>query len=78
MFENLSERLSGVFDRLTKQGALSEDDYDVPACTSHLSTPDGKNTCMSGGCLARRACPVAQKYQRDPAQSAYHMSQFFK
>jgi signal recognition particle subunit SRP54 len=26
MFENLSERLSGVFDRLTKQGALSEGD----------------------------------------------------
>ena len=26
MFEHLSERLSGVFDRLTKQGALSEDD----------------------------------------------------
>ena len=26
MFENLSERLVGVFDRLTKQGALSEDD----------------------------------------------------
>ncbi len=26
MFENLSERLSGVFDRLTSQGALSEDD----------------------------------------------------
>jgi signal recognition particle subunit SRP54 len=26
MFENLSERLSGVFDRLTKQGALSDTD----------------------------------------------------
>jgi signal recognition particle subunit SRP54 len=26
MFENLSERLSGVFDRLTKQGALSDAD----------------------------------------------------
>ena len=26
MFENLSERLAGVFDRLTKQGALSEED----------------------------------------------------
>ncbi|WP_116132394.1 signal recognition particle protein [Tropicimonas sp. IMCC34043] len=26
MFESLSERLSGVFERLTKQGALSEDD----------------------------------------------------
>jgi signal recognition particle subunit SRP54 len=26
MFENLSERLGGVFDRLTKAGALSEAD----------------------------------------------------
>src|SRR6056297_884025 len=26
MFENLSERLSGVFDRLTKQGSLTEED----------------------------------------------------
>ena len=26
MFENLSNRLSGVFDRLTKQGSLSDDD----------------------------------------------------
>jgi len=26
MFENLSERLSGVLDRLTRQGSLSEDD----------------------------------------------------
>ena len=26
MFENLSERLGGVFERLTRQGALSEDD----------------------------------------------------
>jgi signal recognition particle subunit SRP54 len=26
MFESLSDRLSGVFDKLTKQGALSEDD----------------------------------------------------
>ena len=26
MFENLSQRLSNVFDRLTKQGALSEED----------------------------------------------------
>ncbi|MEM7525798.1 MAG: signal recognition particle receptor subunit alpha, partial [Pseudomonadota bacterium] len=26
MFEGLSERLSGVFDKLTKQGALSEAD----------------------------------------------------
>ncbi len=29
MFENLSERLSGVFDKLTKQGALSDEDVSV-------------------------------------------------
>ena len=29
MFESLSERLGGVFDRLTKQGALSEADVDA-------------------------------------------------
>jgi signal recognition particle subunit SRP54 len=29
MFENLSERLGGVFDRLTKQGALTEADVQV-------------------------------------------------
>ena len=29
MFENLSDRLGGVFDRLTKQGALSEDDVNA-------------------------------------------------
>ncbi|MEI4471443.1 signal recognition particle protein [Frigidibacter sp. MR17.24] len=29
MFENLSDRLSGVFDRLTKQGALSAEDVEV-------------------------------------------------
>ena len=29
MFESLSERLGGVFDRLTKAGALSEADVDA-------------------------------------------------
>ncbi len=29
MFENLSDRLSGVFDKLTRQGALSEEDVSV-------------------------------------------------
>ncbi|MFN3526935.1 MAG: signal recognition particle protein [Paracoccus sp. (in: a-proteobacteria)] len=29
MFENLSDRLGGVFDRLTKQGALSEEDVNA-------------------------------------------------
>ena len=29
MFENLSDRLSGVFDKLTRQGALSDEDVSV-------------------------------------------------
>ncbi len=29
MFENLSERLGGVFDRLTKQGALTDADVET-------------------------------------------------
>ena len=29
MFESLSDRLGGVFDRLTKAGALSEADVDA-------------------------------------------------
>src|SRR5687767_12135454 len=29
MFDNLSERLSGILDRLTRRGALSEEDVDI-------------------------------------------------
>ncbi|MBE9476736.1 MAG: signal recognition particle receptor subunit alpha, partial [Proteobacteria bacterium] len=29
MFENLSDRLSGVFDKLTRKGALSDEDVSV-------------------------------------------------
>lgn len=54
-------------------GALGETGYDVPACHAHLN---GQNSCMTGGCLVRRACPVSQTYARMPEQSAYHMRQF--
>ncbi len=37
MFENLSERLGGVFERLTKQGALSE--ADVQAAMREVRGP---------------------------------------
>ncbi|WP_138935502.1 ferredoxin [Roseovarius arcticus] len=58
--------------------ALSaERGYDVTACHTFLDTPAGDD-CLSQGCKARRACPVSQKYGRDPAQSAFHMSYFHK
>ncbi|MEL6466815.1 MAG: ferredoxin [Pseudomonadota bacterium] len=49
--------------------------YDVPACKAYLDTPRG-DTCMTGGCLARRACPVSQSFARPDAQSAFHMKAF--
>ena len=43
MFENLSERLSGVFDKLTKQGALSEDDVKTALRVAPIRVEPGKN-----------------------------------
>jgi len=56
-------------------GALSADIYDVTACQTHLRTPEGES-CMSHGCLARRACPVSQISGRTSEQSAFHMQAF--
>lgn len=56
-------------------GALDGTGYDVPACKSYLDTSAGQ-TCMTGGCLARRICPVSQSHPRARAQSAFHMKAF--
>ena len=55
--------------------ALTGAGYDVPACHGYLDTAPGQD-CLSRGCLARRACPVSQRYDRMPAQSAWHMARF--
>ncbi len=49
--------------------------YDVNGCKTHLSSSEGQ-TCMSGGCLSRLACPVSQTHPRAPQQSAFHMRAF--
>ncbi len=49
--------------------------YNVAACHGHLNTPEGQ-TCMTGGCLARLACPLSAGAERDPEQSAHHMRAF--
>ncbi len=57
-------------------GALnSQSFYDVSACHDHLSTVQGQ-TCMTGGCLARLACPLSIGAGRNPEQSAHHMKAF--
>lgn len=60
--------------RTTCPVAAFDGGYDVAACKSHLSSDAGVN-CMSGGCLARRACPIGQG-RRMPAQSGFHMKAF--
>ena len=51
--------------------------YDVAACHAYLDTKAGQD-CMNFGCRARRACPISQSFERDPAQSALHMRSFHK
>jgi N-methylhydantoinase A/oxoprolinase/acetone carboxylase beta subunit len=55
--------------------AFSGAAYDVPACAGHLHSPQGQD-CMSTGCLARRACPVAADLRYLPEHAAFHMAAF--
>ncbi len=55
--------------------AFSGEEYDLAGCRNHLSTEAG-NACMSGGCLARLACPVGRDYIHAPEQMGFHMRAF--
>jgi len=56
-------------------GAFQAEGYDVGACASHISAPQGKG-CLSGGCLARGACPLGERYIYEPDHLAFHMAAF--
>ncbi len=55
--------------------AFQDDSYDVGACVHHLGKPDGSK-CMSGGCLARHACPFGRDYVYSGEQANFLMSAF--
>lgn len=55
--------------------AFDGQSYDVGACGTYLKSGAGEN-CMTGGCLARRACPVGKGFQYLPAQAKFHMRAF--
>ncbi|GAB5467786.1 MAG: 4Fe-4S dicluster domain-containing protein [Rhodospirillales bacterium] len=55
--------------------AFSSTGYDVAACQGHLRSDAGQ-PCMTGSCLARRACPVAADLAYSPAQMGFHMQAF--
>jgi hypothetical protein len=44
-------------------------------CRDHV-LQDAKQTCMTGGCLARNACPVAPQLRYAPMQARFHMQAF--
>ncbi len=56
-------------------GAFRPDGYDVAACRGHLSSEAGA-PCLSGGCLARHACPVGREHAYGPEQTAFLMRAF--
>lgn len=58
-------------------GAFSRKGYDVQGCAAHISVPAGRD-CLQGGCLARRACPVAPELAYETAQAGLHMRAFLK
>lgn len=51
-------------------GAFGENGFDLPACLGHLRSAEG-GECMTGGCLARRACPVGAGHAYGPEHQAF-------
>ena len=49
--------------------------YNIASCTSHISSSVGEG-CMSGGCLARRACPIGKAFTYPPVQAQFFMRAF--
>lgn len=55
--------------------AMTNSSYDLASCHGYLDTVPGR-ACLTEGCAVRRACPVSQRYGRQPGQSAFHMKAF--
>ncbi len=56
-------------------GAFSPRGYAYKTCKTHVRSKEG-NACSTGGCLARRACPVGTKHAYQPDHQAFHMNTF--
>ena len=58
--------------------AFGKAGYDVPKCVAHIQTEAGVS-CLTGGCLARAACPVGGAYGRyHTEQAGFHMAAFLR
>ncbi len=56
-------------------GAYTGEAFLLQACADHLHSGQGTD-CMQGGCLARRACPVAPELRYMQEHAAFHMQAF--
>ena len=55
--------------------AIDGDSYDVERCIRYLlQTPQAE--CLSQGCLARYACPIATNLSYQPEQGEFHLQAF--
>lgn len=53
--------------------AFTPTSFDALACVGHVESPRGK-ACATGGCLARRACPVGRAHAYVAEEGAFHMA----
>ena len=51
--------------------------FAIEHCRDHVRH-DAQQQCLSGGCLARNACPVAPHLRYAPAQAHFHMQAFLR
>jgi hypothetical protein len=58
-------------------GAITPDGYDVERCAGHVAGAAGAE-CRSGGCLARRACPIGRDSLYPIPAMEFHMAAFLK
>jgi hypothetical protein len=58
-------------------GAYTTTGFAVDACATYLSSALGER-CLSGGCLARRACPIGQRATHGPDQARFHLEAFVR
>ena len=56
-------------------GAFDGASYAVRTCAAHLDSEAG-DTCLTGGCRARDACPVGATWRYDSEQVRFHMAAF--
>ena len=55
--------------------AFDGQQFAAERCRAHVRQ-DANQECMTGGCLARNACPVAPHLRYAPAQARFHMRAF--